>query len=220
MYNGELYHYGIKGMRWGVRRFEDKSGHLTPAGKERYDDYDYPTSKQRKKYGNHAMEGHDYKDYGDGRIEIKEGSTMQRIIFSHAGSKTSLAGMTYASFTKFDNMSYAFIGGRKDTNDKKNKNRVLDLVTKKELKSPSMDEAANTLINLTKNKEFNNVYGKTPDGKQLGFPLSDKDISNISRNKNALDTLYVAFNATLVSNEPNNAKVREMYFNELSKKRL
>ena len=81
-----------------------------------------------------------------------------------------------------------------------------------------MDEAANTLINLTKNKEFNNVYGKTPDGKQLGFPLSDKDISNMSRNKNALDALYVAFNATLVSNEPNNAKVREMYFNELSKK--
>lgn len=37
-------------MKWGVRRFEDKSGHLTPAGKERYNDYDYPTSKQRKKY--------------------------------------------------------------------------------------------------------------------------------------------------------------------------
>lgn len=31
-----LYHYGIRGMKWGIRRFEDESGHLTPAGKRRY----------------------------------------------------------------------------------------------------------------------------------------------------------------------------------------
>lgn len=31
-----LMHHGIKGMRWGVRRFEDANGHLTPAGKRRY----------------------------------------------------------------------------------------------------------------------------------------------------------------------------------------
>ena len=34
----ELYHHGIKGMRWGVRRFQNKSGSLTPAGKKRYSD--------------------------------------------------------------------------------------------------------------------------------------------------------------------------------------
>lgn len=31
-----LMHHGIKGMKWGVRRFEDANGHLTPAGKRRY----------------------------------------------------------------------------------------------------------------------------------------------------------------------------------------
>lgn len=31
-----LMHYGIKGMKWGVRRYEDASGHLTDAGKRRY----------------------------------------------------------------------------------------------------------------------------------------------------------------------------------------
>lgn len=32
----ELRHHGIKGQKWGVRRFQDKDGSLTPAGKERY----------------------------------------------------------------------------------------------------------------------------------------------------------------------------------------
>lgn len=32
-----LAHHGIKGMKWGVRRFQNKDGTLTPAGKERYD---------------------------------------------------------------------------------------------------------------------------------------------------------------------------------------
>lgn len=32
----ELYHWGIKGMKWGVRRFQNTDGSLTPAGKKRY----------------------------------------------------------------------------------------------------------------------------------------------------------------------------------------
>ena len=32
----ELYHHGIKGQKWGVRRFTNEDGSLTPAGEERY----------------------------------------------------------------------------------------------------------------------------------------------------------------------------------------
>lgn len=42
----ELYHHGIKGMKWGVRRFQRKDGSLTSAGKKRY--YDTPELKKQK----------------------------------------------------------------------------------------------------------------------------------------------------------------------------
>lgn len=38
-----LQHYGVKGQRWGVRRFENKDGSLTAEGKERY-------GKNKRKY--------------------------------------------------------------------------------------------------------------------------------------------------------------------------
>lgn len=35
MENNTLYHHGTKGMRWGVRRYQNKDGSLTPLGKKR-----------------------------------------------------------------------------------------------------------------------------------------------------------------------------------------
>jgi hypothetical protein len=35
VYTNELYHHGIKGQRWGVRRYRNEDGSLTEAGKKR-----------------------------------------------------------------------------------------------------------------------------------------------------------------------------------------
>lgn len=36
LFDSIIQHHGIKGQKWGVRRFQNEDGTLTPAGIERY----------------------------------------------------------------------------------------------------------------------------------------------------------------------------------------
>ena len=46
----ELYHWGIKGMKWGIRRYQNPDGSLTSAGRRRYIGSDGNLTKAGKKY--------------------------------------------------------------------------------------------------------------------------------------------------------------------------
>ena len=52
VYSDELCHYGIRGMRWGIRRYQNKDGSLTAAGKKRKklsaDDRSHLSEKSRR----------------------------------------------------------------------------------------------------------------------------------------------------------------------------
>lgn len=50
----ELYHHGIKGQRWGVRRFQNRDGSLTSKGRVRYNIDNYVSEKRQKKQSKKA----------------------------------------------------------------------------------------------------------------------------------------------------------------------
>ena len=47
----DLSHHGIKGMRWGVRRYQNEDGTLTNAGKKRYGDLGVADRNDLATYG-------------------------------------------------------------------------------------------------------------------------------------------------------------------------
>lgn len=80
MYQYALTHHGIKGQRWGVRRFQNKDGSLTPAGQKRYDDSPndgaIKKSKHRlkleQKYRDRGMTEEDARRAAAKRIKIEK----------------------------------------------------------------------------------------------------------------------------------------------------
>lgn len=45
----ELTHFGVKGMKWGIRRYQNTDGTLTEAGKKRYKTVENLEKSQRRK---------------------------------------------------------------------------------------------------------------------------------------------------------------------------
>lgn len=50
MSNYYLCHHGIKGMKWGVRRYQNKDGSYTAAGKKRRQSYEDRVRQKMKDY--------------------------------------------------------------------------------------------------------------------------------------------------------------------------
>lgn len=53
----ELKHYGIKGMKWGVRRFQNSDGSLTTEGRKRYSSEDYKSAQKKVEKGKVMVDG-------------------------------------------------------------------------------------------------------------------------------------------------------------------
>lgn len=83
IYNGELYHHGIKGMKWGVRRTPEQLGHRAKT-KTKYSEEDIYRQKLSKILNNKKVSKSDaqrfkYRNHG---IAYRVGSTAAQYVAS------------------------------------------------------------------------------------------------------------------------------------------
>lgn len=151
-----LVHYGIKGMKWGIRRYQNKDGTLTPQGK--------------KHYSSVIKSG--------GRI-LKTGTEFQRISSKNETRFPSSKG-TWVSHTPFDNDFYISSMSMKLYDEGSRfiyKNRfknVSDLIV------PSHDKQVDMFVDLYKNnkvrvaKDLSKVLVKTSERAQYDREFRNK----------------------------------------------
>ena len=90
----ELYHHGIKGMKWGVRRFQNEDGSLTPKGLKRQN----KINKEAAKYENKAFKA-------ELRGNIKAADTYSEI--ASKLKKQDLTHKTYDEIKRRSNLKVA-----------------------------------------------------------------------------------------------------------------
>lgn len=125
VFDDELYHWGIKGQRWGERRFQNEDGSWTPEGRERYGKGDgervkiekakatYNTQKYKADLKSKAQKEKDVRAAKEERNRIRENSKTMLLARKKQGKFDRLNKKEEA---KLDNQGRQKIGFGKTKN--------------------------------------------------------------------------------------------------------
>ena len=119
MADRELYHWGVKGMKWGVRRYQNKDGSLTPAGRKRYAEPHEDYKKAHDKKSVKQMSDRELRERNN-RLEMERkyeqftkkknrGKAVVNAFIATAGTITA-AQAAYKTYAKLGNSALDKVG--------------------------------------------------------------------------------------------------------------
>lgn len=175
----ELYHHGVKGQKWGIRRYQYADGSLTPAGKKRYRNTQNVSTAKRvqsmmgmtvKELTNSARTQITGKQYVDGYL--KKGTTFARIQTSKEFENFAF----YATYKKHDMDEYMGLFGKNLTTRAYGEAKRAE----KAANASGSEEDAATAKALREKANNTKVYQlKLESTKKLRIP-SDENASDIT----------------------------------------
>lgn len=174
----ELYHHGVKGQKWGVRRYQYADGSLTPAGKKRYGTSSSSNSERISSMMNqkvsYAIKSAKTQLTGKQYVDtyLKEGTTFARI-----QTKSDFENFAfYATYKKADTDKYMGLFGK----------NLSGRAEKEATRAEKVSNATGDIVDITKAKELREysdklkVYQlKIESTKKLRIP-SDENAADIT----------------------------------------
>ena len=203
----ELYHHGIKGQRWGIRRYQNPDGSLTAAGREKY-------GKKLNK---------------EGGAYLKKGSIVQRVsdIDETTSGRSDGSKHMYVAFTQEDKFKYKRcargLGGTNFTLETPFGYQI-DLKVKDDILAPSLKTQVDTAVEHVKGMSIDEVKKKFIDKK--GYMKSNiyddpEDFVSDLMKSNGSDKVsefqqraYLHYSRNLMKDKD----LRDQFFNKLSEK--
>lgn len=194
-------HYGIKGMKWGVRRYQNKDGSLTNAGKSRYAQESTKTIKTNR----------------DGSKTIPSGFVFNRV--GKASMDVNKSGGLYVSYGKEDAARYVKSLGPTPLGKllRTSSDTVQHIRVKENLKMPSDSQVATETAKLlasnkTLFKSFKDSFYSVAVTGNFDRSVSEKDIQTALKNPSGKEGQKLAYGVSSFLGDPNYANESKVVY--------
>lgn len=198
--NDELQHHGVRGQKWGIRRFQNRDGSLTSAGRKRAKLTDkYAIYKKRKEEKKKKIENNKpktVKDLSDDELRTKvnrlrmekESLQLERDIASFTPQKVSLGKKFITSLGK-NVIAPAATNAGKDILEKWMKNVGNDLVNPKTLSKKEQLQKEVDMLNLERDKlDYSNQIDRLKEKSTQATTVKTKSKTKTKKSKAAKES--------------------------------